>query len=159
MRSLLAFIVLAGALTAAAGDSYGQTRRSDAAPFLSRIVRLIAANDYAAAYPLLHPAQRRLINAVDYVNCEQLSPIPGKLSSLRVLRTTHERIHVAGTSTGRAPSTAVTFELQLTKSLHRESATVHLTAHAVSVSGRWTWILSARRLALDRSGTCGIVAD
>lgn len=53
----------------------------------------------------------------------------------------------------------MTFELQLTSSLHRESATIRLTAHAVSVAGRWAWILSARGLAYDRSGTCGIVAD
>jgi hypothetical protein len=128
-------------------------------PFLSHVVRLIAANDHASAYPLLHPAQRQLVNAIDYVNCEQLSPYPGKLRSLRVLRITQERIHVAGTTAGRVPSTAVTFKLQLTASLHREPATFDLTAHAVSVSGRWAWILSARRLALDRSGTCGIVAD
>lgn len=99
MRNLLAVIVLAGALTAAAGDAYGQTRRSDAAPFLSHVVRLIAANDYATAYPLLHPAQRRLAKVVDYVNCEQLSPVPGKLSSLRVLRTTRKS---GSTSQGRA---------------------------------------------------------
>ncbi len=159
MRNLFASIVLAAAVTVAAGDAYGRPRGGDAAPFLSHIVRLIAANDYGAAYPLLHPAQRRLVKAADYVVCEQMSPVPGKLSSLRVVRTTHERIHVAGTTAGRVPSTAVTFELRLTRSLHHESATVHLTAHAVSVSGRWTWILSERRLALDGSGTCGIVAD
>ena len=159
MRHLLALIVLAGAVTAAPGDAHGRAPGGDAAPFLSHIVRLIAANDYAGAYPLLHPAQRRLVNPVDYVACEQLSPVPGKLSSLRVLRITREPIHVAGTSTGQLPSTAVAFELRLTEPLHRESATVRLTAHAVSVSGRWAWILSARRLALDRSGTCGIVAD
>ena len=161
MRHLLAFIALAAALTAAAGNAYGQgrARSGDAAPFLRHVVRLIAANDYAAAYPLRHPAQRRLLDPVDYVACEEMSPIPGTLSSLRVLRTTQERIHVAGTSTGRVASTAVSFELQFTSPLHHDSATVRMTAHAVSVAGRWTWILSARRLALDRSGSCGIVAD
>ena len=159
MRNLAALIVLAAALTAAAGNAYGRTDRTDAVPFLSHVVRLIAANDYATAYPLLHPAQRRLVPLADYAACEGLSPVPGRLSSLRVLRTTHERIHVAGTSAGRVPSTAVTFELQLTGSRLEGSATVQLTAHAVSVAGRWAWILSARRLAYDGSGTCGIVAD
>jgi hypothetical protein len=158
MRYLLALLVLAGALAAAAGDAYGQTRRGDAVTFLDHVVRLLAANDYATAYPLLHPAQRRLVSAGAYVTCEQASPIPGKLTSLRVLRTARERIHVAGTTTRQVPSTAVTFELELTGSLPGETATVGLTAHAVSVGGRWTWILSARRLALHRSGTCGVVA-
>jgi hypothetical protein len=159
MRNLLALIVLAGALTAATGAAHGETRHSDAAPFLSHVVRLLAANDYAAAYPLLHPAQRRLVGAAEYVACEQTSPIPGKLTSLRMLWSERERIHVAGTRARRVPSIAVTFELQLTGTLPGESLTVDLTAHAVSVSGRWAWILSARRLALHRSGTCGVVAD
>ena len=158
MRYLLAFILLAGALAAAAGDAYGQSRRGDAVTFLDHVVRLLAANDYGAAYPLLHPEQRRLVSAGEYVACEQMSPIPGRLTSLRALRTTTRNIHVAGTSTRRVASTAVTFELQLTGSLPGESATVELTAHAVSVAGRWAWILSARRLALHRSGTCGVAA-
>ena len=159
MRYAIALLVLAGALVSAAGNAYGQSRRGDAVPFLDHVVRLLAANDYAAAYPLLHPGQRRLVSAAEYVSCEQTSPIPGKLTSLRVLRSARERIHVAGTSTGRVPSTAVTFELQLTGSLAGESETVDLTAHAVTVGGRWTWILSARRLALHRSGTCGVAAN
>jgi hypothetical protein len=159
MRYAIALLVLAGALVAAAGDAYGQSRRGDAVTFLDHVVRLLAANDYEAAYPLLHPAQRRLVSAEEYVACEQTSPVPGKLTSLRVLRSTGERIHVAGTSTGRVPSTAVSFELQLTGSLPGESATVDLTAHAVTVGGRWAWILSARRLALHRSGTCSVAAN
>jgi hypothetical protein len=159
MRYLLALILLAAALGMAAADAYGQTRRGDAAPFLRHVVRLLAANDYQAAYPLLHPQQRRLVSAGEYVACEQMSPIPGRLVSLRALRTTTEKIHVAGTTSRRVASTAVTFELQLAGSLPGEAATVHLTAHAVEVAGRWTWILSAHRLALHRSGTCGVAAN
>jgi hypothetical protein len=158
MRYLFALIVVAGALAAASADAYGQTRRGDAVTFLDHVVRLLAANDYEAAYPLLHPQQRRLVSAGEYVACEQMSPIPGRLTSLRVLETKRERIHVAGTQPRRVASTAVTFELRLTGTLPGESATVDLTAHAVSVAGRWAWILSARRLALHRSGTCGVAA-
>jgi hypothetical protein len=133
--------------------------RGDAVTFLDHVVRLIAANDYGAAYPLLHPGQRRLVSAWEYVSCEQRSPIPGHLTSLRVLERRRERIHVAGTGAPRVPSTAVTFELRLSGSLPGESATIGLTAHAVAVGGRWTWILSPRRLALHRSGTCVAVAN
>lgn len=158
MRYLVALIILTASFAAVTADAYGQTRRGDATMFLDHVVRLLAANDYEAAYPLLHPQQRRLVSAGEYVACEQASPIPGRLTSLRVLRSARERIHVAGTSGGRVPSTAVTFELRLTGSLPGETATIDLTAHAVSVAGRWTWILSARRLALHRSGTCVVAA-
>ncbi len=159
MRYLLALIALAAALAVAGRGAAGQTERGGAAPFLGHVVRLLAANDYEAAYPLLHPGQRRLISAGEYVACEQTSPIPGRLTSLRTLRSTTEKIHVAGTGAQRGPSTAVTFELQLTGSLPGETATVDVTAHAVVVGGHWTWILSARRLALHRSGTCGVAAN
>lgn len=158
MRYAIALLVLAGALAVAAGDAYAQSRRGNAVTFLDHVVRLLAANDYQAAYPLLHPGQQRLVSAGEYVACEQMSPIPGKLTSLRVLKTTLGRIHVPGTSPGRVAATAVTFELQLTGSSPGETATIDLTAHAVAVGGRWTWILSARRMALHRSGTCGVAA-
>jgi hypothetical protein len=158
MKRILASLVLIGALSAVAAHGAGaNTTRGNAIPFLSHVVRLIAANQYQAAYPLLHPGQQRLVSEEAYVACELTSPVPGTLSSLRVLRTVRERIHVAGTSTGRVPSTAVTFELELTGAFPGESATIDLTAHAVAVAGRWTWILSPQRLALHRSGTCGVV--
>jgi hypothetical protein len=158
MKKLLATVALAGALAATTTEgASAQTHRTDAVAFLSHVVRLLAANDYGDAYPLLHPAQRRLVSAGEYVACELESPVPGTLSSLRVLKTEPERIHVAGTSTRQVPSTAVTFELRLVGLLPGEYATIDLTAHAVSVGDRWTWILSAQRLALHRSGTCGVV--
>ena len=159
MRYLLALVVLAAAPAVAVGDAAGQTRSGGATPFLSHVVRLLPANNYEAAYPLLHPGQRRLVSAGEYVACEETSPIPGRLTSLRTLRSTTEKIPFAGTGTQRVASTAVTFELQLTGSLPGETATVVVTAHAVVVGGRWAWILSARRLALHRSGTCGVAAN
>jgi hypothetical protein len=159
MKNLAALIVLIAAFAAATTDAYGQTRRTDAVTFLDHVVRLLAANDYQAAYPLLHPEQRRLVTAWQYVACEQMSLVPGKLTSLRVLQTKRERIHVAGTKPGRVTSTAVSFELQIAASRHQQTATIDLTAHAVSVRGRWTWILPAPRLALYRSGACSVVAN
>ena len=137
----------------------GPTAERSSIRFLDHVVRLLAANDYRAAYPLLDPAQRRLFSADEYVACEQMSPVPGTLTSLRVLDSRREQIHVAGASMQRVLSTAVRFELRLTGLLPGEDATVDLTAHAVSVAGRWTWILSARRLTLHLSGTCGVAAN
>jgi hypothetical protein len=126
------------------------------AVFLTHVVRLIAANRYAEAYPLLNPQQKRLISEREYVQCELASPVPGHLSSLRVLRITQQRIQVAGGSRRPVPATAVTFKLKLTGTLPHETATVAVTAHAVPAGHHWTWILSRARLALHRSGTCGV---
>ena len=158
MRYLLATVALTAALIASTTtDAAAHAGRGDAVGFLGHVVRLLAANDYAAAYPLLHPLQRRLVAGDEYVACESSSPVPGKLVSLRVLRTVHERIHIAGTAQ-RAPSTAVTFELRLSGALPGEDAVDGLTAHAVAVQKGWAWILSPRRLALHLSGTCGVAA-
>ncbi|MGN6800059.1 MAG: hypothetical protein ACTHKS_18115, partial [Gaiellaceae bacterium] len=170
-------LILIGSAAAGAGIAADRTRPTDGArtamgselekprqtqrpvSFLGHVVRLLAANDYQAAYPFLHPGQRRLFSAAEYVACEQASPVPGTLTSLRVLERRQERIHVAGTRHGRVPSTAVRFELRLIGTIPGEAVTVDLTAHAVSVAGRLTWILPARRLAVHRSGTCGVIAN
>jgi hypothetical protein len=126
----------------------------DPVAFLRATVAQIAANDYAEAWNTLEPAQRGLVPQARYVRCEAASPIPGVLSSLRVLGIRNEEIHVAGTS-GRSPARAVTFRIVITEpSLHQSVAVVD-TVHAVEADGRWAWILPAKRLALDRSPTCG----
>jgi hypothetical protein len=103
------------------------------------------SNRYAQASPLLHPAQRRFITKQEYVACELAQPVRGRLASIRVLRVARELIHVAGSSPTRVRATAVTFRLKLTGVLHAEAALVVLTAHAVPIGHRWSWILPPAR--------------
>src|SRR5262249_34648025 len=129
----------------------------DPVAFLRETIAQIAANDYAKAWETLEPVQRGLVSRSRYVRCESASPIPGVLSSLRVLRVRHEEIHVAGTS-GRTRAVAVTFRIAISEpTLHDSVAVVH-TVHAVERDGRWAWILTPSRLALDSSPTCGAPA-
>ena len=129
----------------------------DPVTFLRSAVAQIAANDYAAAWLTLSPAQQELVPQARYVRCESASPIPGRLTSLQALRVRDEQVAVAG-STGLSAASAVTFRIVITEpALHESVALVH-TVHAVRADGRWSWILPAQRLELDRSVTCGAPA-
>jgi hypothetical protein len=112
--------------------------------FLAGVVRLLAANRYAEAWTSLNPEQQAVAPLEAYVSCESASPIPGKLVSLEALRVGHDRTGVA-----------VTFALRIAGSPVPEGVRVVLTAHAVAVGDRWTWILPAARLQLYRSHACG----
>jgi len=130
------------------------TGLGDPVPFLRATIAQIAANDYAEAWNTLEPTQQGLVPRDRYVRCESASPIPGVLSSLRVLGIRKEQIQVAGTS-GRSPARAVTFRIVISEPALHESVKIVDTVHAVEVDGRWAWILPAKRLALDSSATCG----
>ena len=105
----------------------------------------------------LDPVQQGLVPQSRYVRCESASPIPGRLSSLDVLRVRHEEMHVAGTD-GLSQAMAVTFRIVISSSALHQSVRVVHTVHAVERNGRWAWILPPSRLALDSSPTCGAPA-
>ncbi len=126
----------------------------DPVSFLRRVVSEIVANDYASAWKTLDPAQQKLVPQAEYIRCESLSPIPGELTSVRLVARTEQSIAVPGTSSGPVPSTAVTFRLTITSPTLHDSVVVVHTVHAVRAGGRWAWILPAGRLDLHRSGTC-----
>jgi hypothetical protein len=129
-------------------------RLGDPVAFLRQVVGEIAANQYATAWQTLDPAQQRLVARDDYVRCESLTPIPGELTSIRVLARQQEKIVVAGTTTDAVPSAAVTFRLRISDAALHASLVVTHTVHAVAAGDRWAWILPPKRLALHRSGTC-----
>jgi hypothetical protein len=162
-RSRLA--LLAGAIVVAAGAGIGvwlatgDSSSSSARPpddpivFLRGVVRQIAANDYDAVWAKLHPAQQRFATRRAYVQCEQLSPIPGHLDSVELVGSAEERINVAGDS-GTVDSEAATFKVTISEPVLKERVSVRMKVHAVAVEGRWRWILSAKRFAPYRANTC-----
>jgi len=125
----------------------------DPVVFLRGIVTRIADNDYDRIWPSLHPAQRRVATRTVYVNCEALTPIPGHLDWIRLVRSKDEQINVRG-DRGIVPSKAVTFRLKLSEPVLDESVIVTQTVHAVAVDGRWRWILSPKRFGIYRSRSC-----
>jgi hypothetical protein len=129
----------------------------DAADFAAHVVRLIAANDYGSAWPLLHPGHQRVAGRAGYESCEALSPIPGELERLRVLDVRRERVDVPGV--GRpVPGVAVRLSFRLADRTLGMSVRVAYTVHVVRVDGGWRWLLPAARYELYRSGRCASVA-
>src|SRR5581483_4598995 len=145
-----AFATVAGARSLAPSAS----RLGDPVVFLRRVVSEIAANQYATAWQTLDPTQKKLVPRAAYVGCESLSPIPGRLASLRVMKVSKEPVTVAGTKAGDVQATAVTFRIEIADAALHDSVVVEHTVHAVEAEGRWSWILPAPRLELDRSTAC-----
>jgi hypothetical protein len=126
-------------------------------PFLSHVVRQIAANQYAAAWQTLDPADQARVPLRAYVRCESASPIPGRLVSLRILRTGSERVTVVPGKPQRS-SVAVTFALRIAGAPVPRGVRVVLTAHALRHGSSWRWMLPPKRLPLY-DGTCGLPDD
>jgi hypothetical protein len=127
-----------------------------AATFLRGVIRLLAANEYASAWTSLDPRQQLLVEQRAYVRCESLSAIPGRLDRIDVVDVHRERVVVPGSAGRRTPSSVITFRLTFAPRPSRRPAVVRVRAHALHSHGRWTWMLPAKRLALHRSGQCGI---
>jgi hypothetical protein len=138
-----------------AGVSQKGVQRGDPVVFLKGVVRQIAGNHYARAWESLAPVQKRLVPKGEYVRCESATPIPGRLTSLKVVRTFDEPVQIAGAD-ATVVSTAVTFRLKITEAALHDSVVLTHTVHAVPSGTRWAWILPPDRLELHRSGTCGV---
>lgn len=123
-----------------------------AAGFARDIVSLLAQNRYEQAWRRLHPLHKEQTSFSEYVRCEKLSPIPGLLVSV----TNGPAADVPTTlAPGRlVPSMAVPVRVVLRDVATGESTSVTTTVHAVSVGGRWTWILPQHRLADYSADRC-----
>jgi hypothetical protein len=150
LASGVATVVAAGS----SGPSGSRAGLGDPVAFLKRVVREIAANQYGRAWETLDPVQQALVPKTEYVRCEWLSPIRGRLTSIQVIALRDQPIRVAGSDANLVQSKAVTLRLTITGSLPGERTVITDTAHAVSADDRWAWILPSERLALHLSGTC-----
>jgi hypothetical protein len=139
-----------GAPRSAAAES--APARDTAVPFVRTVVRLIAENHYAAAWPLLHPSHREAAGRARYVSCERQSPIPGEVVSLRAGAATAASVSIAPGR--RVQSRAVPVRVVLLDLATLERTVVRDTVNAVRVNGRWTWVLPPERVASYRAGFC-----
>lgn len=140
-------------LAGTGGQEAAKRPAGDPVVFLRGVVRKIAANDYESAWRTLHPSQQQVATRYAYVRCEQLSPIPGRLDSIRLVRSKPERITVAGIE-GPVDSEAATFRVKISEPALNDEVVVPMTAHAVAVDGQWRWILTPKRFELYRSKSC-----
>jgi hypothetical protein len=144
MRTLLVLATVSATVVACVARAQATPKRVETpAHFLAGVIRLLAANRYDDAWTSLAPSDQALAPRASYVACEEQSPIPGHLVSLSTLRIRNDRIGVA-----------VTFAATIADAELRQKVRVIVKAHAVTVDGRWAWILSDRRRTLYRNG-CG----
>jgi hypothetical protein len=127
----------------------------DPGRFLIESIEAKWAGRYGEAWRMLYPLHQRLVPRYEYVACERLMPLPGRLESVDVVRESDGFVRVAGVA-GPVRATAVTLRAVLRVPGDRDPVVIVHTFHAVPVGGRWTWILSADRFALYRGPGCGI---
>ncbi len=143
-------VAIAAADAAVLARGAGAARPPEAATFAERVVRLVAANRYAEAWQRLYPAHQQLAPQPEYVRCELLSPIPGRLRSVRILHVRNERVHVPGEA---EPVDGAAVKVRLVITGLADVVVTH-TLHAVRVDGRWAWILPQSRYSQYLYGHC-----
>jgi hypothetical protein len=158
--SLVAFVASAGAvvlllspgLPGVGGGDSGP--RDDPAAFVSQIVRLIVADNYAAAWGSLNAAHQEIAPQREYVECELSTPVGSSLKSIDVIRAAERLLRIPGGSQS-VPVTAVTLRIEIENAALGTSETFKHTFNAVPDGSDWTWILTPSRYALYRDDACG----
>lgn len=150
----VAFTIAAAALVLATSSAASSADSGEPGVFVAGVVSQLVANEYERAWTTLHPAHKRVAPLEEYVRCERLSPILGKLQSISVLDVSDRRLQII--PRGRPwPAKAVTVRIVLSEPSIGDTIEVTHTAHAVLVGARWAWILPRARYLLYRSNRCG----
>ncbi|MDX6486183.1 MAG: hypothetical protein QOF43_1336 [Gaiellaceae bacterium] len=124
-------------------------RAGDAGAFMTRILREEISGQWNLQWHELHPAHQKLITQAQYVACSRrmgTNFATGK-EIFRVLDIRNEPIDVKGVPQRTSKLVTVTF-----REPGKTGLTYHM--HAVSVRGRWTWILGGRFLNALSRGRC-----
>jgi hypothetical protein len=124
----------------------------DPVAFVEHVVRLVAANRYREAWEGLNPVDQRVVPLTAYVSCETLTPIPGRLVSLRVLSVTRSAVDL--TPTARVSGVAVRLRLVIAGHALPQGVVIEHVFHAVASNGSWTWVLPPARFEQYRRGEC-----
>jgi hypothetical protein len=159
-RSVLALSVVAFVAAAATAALFAaRLPHGDAGPsddpgrFVSRVVTLVLADDYSAAWASLHPAHQEVAPRGEYVACELRTPVGANLRSIDVVRIADRSLHVPGEQ-GRIAAKAVTLRITLENEALRENEVFSHTFNAVAVDSHWAWILTPDRFRLYRTNAC-----
>lgn len=126
--------------------------RDDPAAFVSRIVRLIVADDYALAWNTLYSPHQQVAPRREYIACERKTPVGSTLRSIHVIRVADRLVRIPG-DPQRVAVKAVTLRITLADTHGTKSAFSH-TFNAVPVGSRWAWILTQNRYELYRTDAC-----
>jgi hypothetical protein len=141
----LALLLLAAVVVAGCGAT--KQPKDDPGVFATKVVDLIVHNKYSAVWGDLHPVDRQVAPATEYVGCEIRSPVIAVPRTVKVLSVKDESIGIGdGTF---VDSKAVAVRLGFAGSFK-----VTHTVHVVADHGKWTWILPAWRYRDYKGDTC-----
>ena len=149
----LVVAVLTLGLSATESANAGKDHLGGAGAFASRIVRLIGENRYAEAWTTLHPLHQEAAPLDRYVQCENLTPIPGQVSAVRTLRTWDAPVRVAGIA-DPVRGTKVKLRIVIGNGPASARVVVVKTVGLVEIEQHWVWLLPAARYAAYLAGNC-----
>ena len=161
-RSVIVGLAIAFVAAAVAAATLVTLTRPDAgapddpAAFVSRIVALVVADDYGAAWGSLYPAHKLVAPRREYVDCELRNPVGANLRSIDVLRVADRSVRIPGESE-RVDAKAVTLRVRIENTALQTSDAFRHTFNAVPVGSHWAWILTPSRYELYRTDACGPV--
>jgi hypothetical protein len=134
---------LLGAGCFGGGASAPKTGTESAAGFVSRVTTEFSRGQSGRLWDELLPADQLVVTRARFVECQANEG--WNLKSLKVLETYDDPVHVGSKS---LPSTAVTVRAT------SDDGITTATMHAVSVGGRWHWVLQASDRAAYARGAC-----
>ena len=139
------FVAGATALTSACGGSGTPTTpgKESAADFVRRVTVEFSRGQSGRLWDELHPAYQAIVTRARFVQCEHNDGF--HLTSTKVLETYDEPTDVADKT---VRSTAVSIRTT------SDDGETTATMHAVSVAGRWRWILQPADAAAYAKGRC-----
>jgi hypothetical protein len=142
--ALFASAVLVVAVAGGCGSSKtAGGGQSPAADFIKQITTQFSRGQSGPLWDTLHPADQAVVTRARYMACQSNSGFD--LMKLKILQTYADTVDVAGSST---PSTAVTVRATA------DDGTTTATMHAITLNGKWRWILSPADYAAYKRGKC-----
>ena len=141
--ALLCTTVLLGVGCSGGGNSGSQSGIQSPADFVRRITTEFSRGQSGRLWDELIPADQRSVTRARFVACEANEG--WELKSIKVLETYDDPVVVGAKS---LPSKAVTVRVT------SDDGITTATMHAVSVNGKWHWVLQSSDRAAYASGKC-----
>jgi hypothetical protein len=141
VAAIVAAVLVATALSGCGGSNAPKTQ--SAADFIRQVTTQFSLGQTGPLWDTLHPADQAVVSRARYMACHTSAGF--ELQNFTVLQTYSDPIDIAGKTT---PSTAVTVRV------NSDNGVTTATIHAVSVNGKWRWILSPTDYAAYKQGKC-----
>jgi hypothetical protein len=142
-----AVVALAAAVSAGCGGSGGSGSAGaggqTAADFLKEVTTQFSRGQSGRLWDTLHPADQAVVSRARYTTCQSNAGF--ELQKIKVLDSYPDTVEVAGKAT---PSTAISVRVT------SNDGVTTATMHAISVNGKWRWMLSPAEYASYKQGKC-----